>query len=79
MTHFIVVWCFQIQFETLKSCEIPLGFFNIRVASEFVFTTSHRDIDKPMTYGDLTFTPVNNAIELLSKPKAQNSYFFERH
>ena len=59
----------------LKSCEIPLGFFNIRVASDFVFTMFHRDMSEPMTFGDLTFTPVFNEIELLSKPKAQNSYF----
>ena len=59
----------------LKSCEIPLGFFNIRVASQFVFTMFHRDMAEPMKYGDITFTPVFNEIELLSKPRAQNSYF----
>ena len=59
----------------LKSCEIPLGFFNIRKASELVFTMFHRDMAEPLKYGDLTFTPVFHEIELISKPKTQNSYF----
>ncbi len=59
----------------LKSCEIPLGFFNIRKASEFIFTLDHRDIEEPMKFVDLTFTPVLHEIELVSKPKAQSSYF----
>ncbi len=57
----------------LKSCEIPLGFFNIRKASELVFTMFHRDMAEPMKYGDLTFTPVFHEIELISKPKTQKT------
>ena len=59
----------------LKSCEIPLGFFNVRTSNEFTFTMFHRDQDIDMTYEDYTFKPTFNPITLVSVPNAQNFYF----
>ncbi len=59
----------------LKSCEIPLGFFNVRTSNEFTFTMFHRDQNIDMTYEDYTFKPTFNPITLVSVPNAQNIYF----
>ena len=63
----------------LKSCEIPLGFFNFRNANEFRFTMFPRDQDYDMTFEDYTFKPIDNPITLESIPNAQNFYFADDH
>ena len=64
----------------LKSCEIPLGFFNFRDSSEFSFTVSAFDRWTPIFYKDNHDNLVQpvippNAITLTSTPVAQNFYF----
>lgn len=64
----------------LKSCEIPLGFFNFRDSSEFSFTVSTFGNGDPIFYKDnhdILVQPVipPNAITLTSTPVAQNLYF----
>jgi len=64
----------------LKSCEIPLGFFNFRSANEFKFTAFKYDSEdvirfKHATVGDTVFMPIDNHVILTSFPVAQNYYF----
>ena len=59
----------------LKSCEIPLGFFNFRSANEFKFTAYTTDYDQPIKFGNTVFTPTSNHVILTSIPVAQNYYF----
>lgn len=61
----------------LKSCEIPLGFLNVRDANEFSFTIFQHTMDVDMTFNDYTFMPVFYNIKLVSKPNVQNIYFAE--
>jgi hypothetical protein len=59
----------------LKSCEIPLGFFNVRTMGEFTFTVFPFDSEFDMTFEEYTFKPRDNHIILTSTPNAENVYF----
>jgi hypothetical protein len=63
----------------LKSCEIPLGFFNFRSANEFFFTVRRRDYETDIAFNGETFQPLDNHIILKSIPNTQNIYFASDH
>ena len=59
----------------LKSCEIPLGFFNFRTANDFTFTANVRDKNQSVTPTVFNVWPDANPITATSTPTVKNSYF----
>jgi hypothetical protein len=59
----------------LKSCEIPLGFFNVRTVNEFSFTVDIRDKNQNVNPGYFSLFSEPNPVVAKSTPTAKNSYF----